>query len=86
MWAWAAQRVMDYAITLDCLNKNRGTVCGHSRLGKTALLAAATDERFFCAYSNDSGCGGAAISRKKDGEKINDICKAFPYWFCDNYK
>ena len=20
------------------------------------------------------------------GERIEDICKAFPYWFCENYK
>lgn len=85
MWAWAAQRVMDYAQTLDCLDFDYSIVCGHSRLGKTALLAAATDERFKFAYSNDSGCSGAAISRGKDGENIEDICKVFPYWFCENY-
>lgn len=86
MWAWAAQLVMDYAETLDCLDMNLGIVCGHSRLGKTALLTAATDTRFKFAYSNDSGCSGAAISREKDGETIRDICKRFPYWFCENYK
>lgn len=86
MWAWAAKRAMDYAQTLDCLDFERSIVCGHSRLGKTALLAAATDERFKYAYSNNSGCSGAAISRGKGGERIEDICKNFPYWFCENYK
>lgn len=86
MWAWAAQRVMDYAQTLDCLDLEKGFVCGHSRLGKTALLTAATDERFKLAFSNDSGCGGAAITRGKKGERIEDICKRFPYWFCKNYQ
>lgn len=86
MWAWAAQRVMDYAQTLDCLDFERSIVCGHSRLGKTALLAAATDDRFKFAYSNNSGCSGAAISRGKIGEKIEDICRNFPYWFCERYK
>ncbi len=86
LWAWAAQRMMDYAQTLDCLDPARSVVCGHSRLGKTALLAAATDERFRFGFSNDSGCSGAAITRDKQGERVEDITDHFPYWFCKNYQ
>jgi len=85
MWAWAAQRVMDYAETEPRLDKNCSIVCGHSRLGKTALLCGATDERFKFVYSNDSGCSGAAITRDKEGERIADIIWRFNYWFCKNY-
>ena len=74
MWAWAAQRVMDYAQTRgDVLDLDCGIVCGHSRLGKTALLTAATDPRFAFCYSNDSGCTGAALSRGKVGEDVDFI-------------
>jgi len=85
MWAWAAMRLMDYALTLPELDHEHGTVCGHSRLGKTALWTAANDPRFFAAYSNDSGCAGASLSRDKKGESIEAICNRFPYWFCENY-
>lgn len=90
MWAWAAQRVMDYAQTRsDVLDLTKGIICGHSRLGKTALLTAATDTRFAYAYSNDAGCSGDALSRamhKDDGnETIEDIVTRFPHWFSENY-
>ena len=87
IWAWAAHRVMDYAETLECLDMKRSIVCGHSRLGKTALLTAATDERFAYGYSNDSGCCGASLSRGRSagGETVDVITGTFPYWFCKRF-
>ena len=85
IWAWAAMRVMDYALTRDELDPMRICVAGHSRLGKTALLTGMLDERFYCAFSNDSGCGGAALARANSGETVEKICEVFPFWFCKNY-
>lgn len=85
MWAWAAQRILDWAETKPELDMSRAMVCGHSRLGKTALVAAATDNRFKLAYSNDSGCMGAAISRDKQGERKEVICRVFPHWFTPKF-
>ncbi|MBR6579103.1 MAG: alpha/beta hydrolase [Clostridia bacterium] len=85
LWAWAAMRVLDYALTLDSIDPSRISVTGHSRLGKTALLAGMLDERFYCGISNDSGCSGASIARDNDGETVKKIVDRFPYWFCENY-
>lgn len=85
LWAYAMQRGLDYLLTRPEADSKRIFAAGHSRLGKTALLAAAFDERFAGAHSNNSGCSGAAISRDKEGETIRTICTRFPYWFCKKY-
>ena len=86
LWAWAVMRVMDFACSFPLLDFSRAAVAGHSRLGKTALLAGALDERFKFIISNNSGCCGAAVSRGKKGETIRNITDAFGYWFKASFK
>lgn len=85
VWAWGGMRVIDYLVTLDIVDKERIAFTGHSRGGKTALLAGALDERIALVVPNGSGCGGAGCYRiqAEKSETLDDITKPsrFAYWF-----
>ena len=86
-WAWGLHRAVDYLTTDDDVDASRIAVVGHSRLGKTALLAAAFDERIAMAIPNQSGTGGAAPnrSRSEKAESVERINTNFPHWFNDTF-
>jgi hypothetical protein len=85
-WAWGIHRAVDYLVTDKDIDPKRIAVFGHSRLGKTALLAAAFDERIALAIPHQAGCGGTAPSRGKVGESVKQINEHFPHWFCGAFK
>jgi hypothetical protein len=84
-WAWALSRAREAIEAIPDLDGDRVIVHGHSRLGKTALWAAAQDERFAGAISSESGLGGASLTRHPEGEDASSAAQQFPHWFCGNY-
>lgn len=86
LWAYAAGKIGEYLLQNGYAVKDRLYVAGHSRLGKTALLAAAEYDFFAGCMVNCSGCCGAAIARQKHGESIKVITDVFGYWFTEDFK
>jgi len=82
-WAWGYHRCVDVLVGLGFADASRIAVVGHSRGGKTALLAGATDERIALTSANNSGAGGAGCWRVQGehAETLADLIRVFPYWF-----
>jgi hypothetical protein len=85
-WAWGMSRVIDILSKDPAVDTKAFIAFGFSRFGKTALWAAAQDKRFAMVISNESGQAGATLSHRKQGEPIDHLMLAFPYWFCGNYQ
>ncbi len=62
-WAWGYHRVVDALATLDFIDMDHIAITGHSRGGKTVLLAGATDTRIRYTCPNGSGTHGCAPYR-----------------------
>jgi dienelactone hydrolase len=82
-WAWGYHRCVDFLLTLDAVRPDGIAVVGHSRGGKTALLAGATDERIALTAPNGSGSGGAGCFRWQgpESETLSDSKRMIPYWY-----
>ncbi|MES1166825.1 MAG: acetylxylan esterase, partial [Pseudomonadota bacterium] len=85
-WAWGLSRCVDYLETDPDVDAKRLGVEGHSRWGKTALWAAALDQRWAIVFASCSGEGGAKLHRRNFGETVDNIIDFFPYWMADGFR
>ncbi len=99
VWAWGAMRVadflvkepwMEYKTKEPLVDSSQLIVTGHSRRGKTALLAGALDERFTLTVPNGSGCGGAGsfliLGPRSQGIASIASSKRHESWFQKDFK
>lgn len=84
-WAYGVHRVIDFLESNESIDSSRLALVGHSRLGKTSLLASALDERIKVVIPHQAGCGGTAPNRFNVGESVERINTSFPHWFSDTF-
>lgn len=85
-WAWGASRALDYLATDKAVDANQVGLVGHSRFGKTVLVAMAYDPRFAIAYSSSSGEGGAKLYRHIYGEQMSNLAaQPLYHWMAGNF-
>lgn len=85
-WAWGISRAVDALEDVPGVDPSKIVTVGHSRRGKAALLAAATDDRIAATIPHQSGTLGATLSRSYLGESVAVINVFFPHWFNENAK
>jgi len=85
-WSWGLSRLLDYFATVPQIDSRRLAVEGHSRFGKTALVAGGLDPRWAIVYSSCSGEGGAKLHRHDFGESLDLVAAPSLYhWMAGNF-
>ena len=84
-WAWALSRGLDLAERIPEIDAAKSVATGCSRLAKTALLAAARDERFAVCVPNQTGGGGVPLAKRDYGENVSTEMAMFHHWYCKAY-
>jgi hypothetical protein len=83
-WAWGASRVADYLETDAAIDHTKlMVITGASRNGKSALIAAAFDERLLGApvVTGGGGVGAYRLAGPRHSETLDIMQKKYPNWF-----
>ena len=91
-WAWGYSRCVDALEKLDIFDLDWIACTGHSRGGKTAMLAGMLDTRIKIVNPNETNAGSCSCYRihmkaineegvEKKSEALADILRKFDFWF-----
>ena len=91
-WAWGYSRCIDALEKLDLFDLDWIACTGHSRGGKTAMLAGILDERIKIVNPNETNAGSCSCYRihmkainedgvEKKSETLANIIDKFHFWF-----
>lgn len=85
-WSWGLSRVLDHFEKDNAINPKQIGIQGHSRWGKTALLAGALDPRWAIVFASCSGSMGASLEKRSFGETIDNVAGPGEYhWMAGNF-
>jgi hypothetical protein len=83
-WAWGVSRIVDYLETDPAIDARNLIVTGTSRTGKSAMVAAAFDERIAMGAPVVTGGGGVGAYRfagPRRSETLDVMLTKYPNWF-----
>jgi hypothetical protein len=83
-WAWGASRVADYLETDPAIDRTKlMVITGASRYGKSAMIAAAFDERLMGApaVTGGGGVGAYRLAGPRRSETLDIMVTKYPNWF-----
>jgi len=83
-WAWGVSRIIDYLQTDPTIDAEKLIITGASRTGKSAMVAAAFDERIALGAPVVTGGGGIGAYRftgPRKSETLDVMMTKYPNWF-----
>ena len=79
-WAFGFHAAADVFGEDSRIDANAIAAIGHSRYGKSALIASGWSDRIAAAVAHQSGFGGGSSSRSTTGETLKRMANSYPHW------
>ncbi|MDO7888032.1 glucuronyl esterase domain-containing protein [Hymenobacter cheonanensis] len=85
-WSWGLSRALDFLVKDPAIDAQHIGIEGHSRWGKTALLAGALDPRWAIVWASSAGSMGTSLEKRNFAESIDIVAGSGEYhWMAPNF-